>query len=170
MQGIGRNAIIEIVKNDKTNEYLQLKAQRTTLEKARAGLDALRTSGGSIDERLNVLARLTDIEKQIQELGVSLGEFDSQNELCTVKLTLQEIRPVSPGSLRTRLVDALEWSSSRYALLGAGFLGLTFGALLLTMLLRSLQQAFAQAASRAGTDEGYPCPASRRSQKRSRLP
>ncbi|MGB8401150.1 DUF4349 domain-containing protein, partial [Bradyrhizobium sp.] len=89
-KAIGRSAQIDIVKNDKTNEYLKLKAQRTTLEKARTALEALTTSGGSVDERVKVQSKLTEIEEKIQALGVSLGEFDTQNELCTVKLTLLE--------------------------------------------------------------------------------
>jgi hypothetical protein len=137
VQAIGRNAIVEVIKNDKTNEYLQLRAQRTTLEKARAGLEALQGAGGSIDERLNVQARLTDIEKQIQELGVSLGEFDSQNELCTVKLTLEEMGAPKTRSLRARTMDALEWASIRYAMIGAGFFALVLGGWLVMLLLRA---------------------------------
>ena len=73
---IGRTLSVEIIKNDKTNEYLQLRAKRDTLAKARAALEELKAGGGSIDERVNVQTRLTEIEQQIQDLGVSLGEFD----------------------------------------------------------------------------------------------
>ncbi len=47
VKAIGASAQIEIIKNDKTNEYLQLRAKRATLDKARAGLEALQ--GGSVD-------------------------------------------------------------------------------------------------------------------------
>jgi Domain of unknown function (DUF4349) len=135
-KAIGSNAQVEIIKNDKTNEYLQLRAKRATLEKARAGLDALQASGGSVDERIHVQNRLTEIEERIQELGVSLGEFDSQNELCTVKLTLRETTGAEPSSWGRRIIDALEWASLRYALLGAGFLCLVVGAWLAMSLVR----------------------------------
>jgi hypothetical protein len=135
---IGTNAQIEIIKNDKTNEYLQLRAKRATLEKARAGLEALQ--GGSVDERIHVQNRLTEIEERIQELGVSLGEFDNQNELCTVKLTLTETTGAAPTSWGRRIVDALEWASFRYALLGVGFLGLVFGAWLAVLLVRFVRR------------------------------
>jgi hypothetical protein len=46
VKAIGTSAQIEIIKNDKTNEYLQLRAKRATLDKARAGLEAL--PGGSV--------------------------------------------------------------------------------------------------------------------------
>jgi len=137
---IGRNTQVEIIKNDKTNEYLQLRAKRATLEKARAGLEAVQASGGSVDERIHVQNRLTEIEERIQDLGVSLGEFDSQNELCTVKLTLSETTGATSNSWGRRIVDALEWASIRYALLGVGFLGLVFGAWLAVSLVRFVQR------------------------------
>lgn len=81
---------LTIVKNDKTNEFRELRAKRETLEKARKALTDLAGSGGSVDERLKVQAQLTDIEQKIQDLGVSLGDFDSQNEFCTVLLAMNE--------------------------------------------------------------------------------
>jgi hypothetical protein len=124
---IGTNAEVEIIKNDKTNEYLQMRAERATLEKARSGLEALQASNGSVDERIHVQNRLTEIEESIQKLGVSLGEFDSQNELCTVKLTLKEARKPASRSWTMRVLDALEWTAIRYALVGGGFLCFVVG-------------------------------------------
>jgi len=138
---IGRSASIEVVKNDKTNEYLKLRAQRATLEKARSDLEALKSTGGSIDERLNVQARLTETERQIQELGVALGDFDSQNELCTVKLTLEEVGLAKPRSLRNRLEDALSWAAWRYAAIGVGFFGLMLGGLLSMLIFRLVRRS-----------------------------
>ena len=138
VKAIGTSAQIEIIKNDKTNEYLQLRAKRATLDKARAGLEALQ--GGSVDERIHVQNRLTEIEERTQELGVSLGEFDSQNELCTVKLTLIETTAAALTSWGRRIIDALEWASARYALVGIGFLGLVFGAWLAALLVRFMRR------------------------------
>jgi hypothetical protein len=115
VKAIGRNMQIEVAKNDKTNEYLQLRAKRTTLEKARATLEALAASGGSIEERMKLQNRLTEIEEQIQGLGVSLGEFDTQNELCTVKLSLAERAATVDASLSLRFVDAFAWTTWWYA-------------------------------------------------------
>jgi hypothetical protein len=138
-KGIGRNIQVDIIKNDKTNEYLQLRAKRTTLEKARAGLEALQASGGSIDERMKVQNRLTEVEERMQELGVSLGEFDSQNELCTVKLTLRETATVARRPLSQRIIASLEWTSIRYVLLGGGFFVLVVGLWLAAALIRFAQ-------------------------------
>jgi hypothetical protein len=139
-KAIGRNAQLEIVKNDKTNEYLRLRARRTTLEKARAALDALQVSGASIDERIKVQNRLTELEEQIQELAVSLGEFDSQNELCTVRLTLREQPTRAERSWQWRITEALEWATIRYALLGGGFICLIVAGWLAALLARFVQR------------------------------
>jgi Domain of unknown function (DUF4349) len=140
IKAIGTSAQIEIIKNDKTNEYLQLHAKRATLEKAKAGLEALQASGGSIDERVHVQNRLTEIEEQLQELGVSLGEFDTQNELCTVKLTLRETAQAASRSWSRRIADALQWAAMYYALMGIGFFCLVIGAGVAAWIVRFVQR------------------------------
>ncbi len=139
-RSIGKGVAIEIVKNDKTNEYLQLRAKRATLEKARTALEELRASGGSTDERVNVQTRLTDIEQQIQDLGVSLGEFDSQNELCTVKLTLQERMKVKLWSVWRRAYRAFGSALMDYLMLGVGFFGLMLGAWIGVFVIREVRR------------------------------
>jgi hypothetical protein len=139
-KAIGRNAQLDIIKNDKTNEYLRLRAKRSTLEKARTALEALQVSGASIDERIKVQNRLTELEEQIQELAVSLGEFDSQNELCTVRLTLRERSTAAPHSWRWRITEALEWATIRYALLAGGFICFVVAGWLAALLVRFAQR------------------------------
>jgi Domain of unknown function (DUF4349) len=146
-KGIGRNIQIEIIKNDKTNEYLQLRAKRTTLEKARTSLEELKSSGGSIEERVSVQNRLMEIEEKIQDLGVSLGEFDPENELCTVKFTLREKAAATPQSTVFRIYDALEWSAWYFVAMGAGFFGLVVGAWLAVGLAGYVQRLVSQARS-----------------------
>ena len=142
VRAIGIASQIEIAKNDKTNEYLQLRAKRTTLEKARGSLEVLKEQGGSTDERVKVHNRLIEIEQQIQDLGVALGDFDSQNELCTVKLSLREYVRPAPASLRRRLFATAQWTASVFGGLSGGFLMLVvagwIGAGLIAFALRLL--------------------------------
>jgi Domain of unknown function (DUF4349) len=99
VKAIGTTVQVEIIKNNKTDEYLQLRAKRATLEKVRSDLEALQgAGGGSVDERIHVSNRLAEIEGHIQELRVSLGEFDTQNERCVVQLRLQEPDAASSNS------------------------------------------------------------------------
>jgi hypothetical protein len=138
-RAIGKTVLITTVKNDKTNEYLQLRARRATLDKQRVALDALAGPGGSIDERMKVQNRLAEIEEKIQDLGVSLGEFDTQNELCTVKLTLEEIaKPVSAALVRI-VIEAVGWATLVYAGLGVGFSAIMAGLWVLIISVQTLR-------------------------------
>ncbi|HEY3357910.1 MAG TPA: DUF4349 domain-containing protein [Polyangia bacterium] len=89
---IGHLAAIEIHKADKTNEYKGLAAQRASLEKARAALVGLKARGGKLDELMGLEDKILDVEGKIQQLGVKLGEYDVENELITVRVSLEEQR------------------------------------------------------------------------------
>lgn len=119
-RNIARVIDLAIVKTDRTNEYRQLRARRDTLEKARKAVTEMAASGGSTEERLKVQAQLTEIEEKIQDLGVSLGDFNAENEFCTVKLTLAETGSTHAGSLARRAASALTFALWRFLELAAG--------------------------------------------------
>ena len=113
LKNIGTVKRIQIDKKDKTNEYKKLEAKRVSLQKARESLMALKQSGGEVKDMIELTNRLLVIENEIQDLGVILGEFDENNEFCTVKFTLQEVRkPVlSKISIVHRLHVATVWAA-----------------------------------------------------------
>lgn len=116
VQAIGRVESIEVVKTDKTNEYLNLRAQRESLQSTLDALNGLKRMNGNVEAFVNLQYRVLEIEQQLQALGVSLGDFDEVNEFCTVRLTLYEdhdIR-VNPPDLITRLMIAFKWSVKYY--------------------------------------------------------
>jgi Domain of unknown function (DUF4349) len=119
---LGRETGLTVVKNDKTNDYLRMRAKRASLEKTRVQLENLQAAGGSVDERLKVQTQLSELEEKIQEMAVSLGEFDVQNELCTVRLTLAEERESARPSSLQRLNRAVNASIPDFAFLTFGLL------------------------------------------------
>lgn len=125
---IAKITYLAIVKTDKTNEYRQLRAKRETLEKALKALTDMAGAGGSVDERLKVQARLTEIEEKIQDLGVSLGDFNAENEFCTVKLTLAEMEPPLSPSAAARALKAFIWALEYFMYLTAGLFLLALAA------------------------------------------
>ena len=118
LKQIGTLKSIQIDKNDKTNEYKKLEAQRVSLQKARDSLLELKASNGGVGDMIELTNRLLEVENQIQALGVNLGEFDAQNEFCTVKFSLREIRQPQPRNigLSQRVKTALSWTSEVYFL------------------------------------------------------
>ncbi len=77
-------------KQDKTNEYLALKAKRASLESTRAALIDLKKNQGRIDEFIQLQSRILEVEQELQNLGVALGDFDEVNAFCTVRFSLFE--------------------------------------------------------------------------------
>jgi hypothetical protein len=137
LKTVGELSSIRIDKTDKTNEYKELKAKRASLEKTRDALIALKSKGGNIGEFTNLENRILEIEQEIQSGGVKLGDYDEENEFCTVKLSLEERGAAKTGiSFRHRVTVALAWTIRYYALL----LALLFCGTLLTLMVVVLLQ------------------------------
>ncbi|MCF6191434.1 MAG: DUF4349 domain-containing protein [Cocleimonas sp.] len=132
LREIGNLKHIQIDKKDKTNEYKKLEAERVSLQKARESLLELKQTEGSVGDKITLVNRLLDIENQIQALGVNLGEFDVQNEFCTVKFTLQEVGKAKPISRIHRITVALTWALKYYI---AFWIIVVFGLTALWLLL-----------------------------------
>lgn len=136
LRTIGRLRSIRIDKTDKTNEYRELGAKRVSLEKTRDALVALKSKGGSVEESISLEERIFEIEENLQSLGVKLGEFDTENEFCTVKFSLSESASFSiPVS--TRMKIAFEWTVKFYL----GFMVvLVLGALVVLIIVVILEK------------------------------
>ena len=110
---IGKVISKEITKKDKTNEYKQLNAKKESLLKIRASLIELKSKGGKIEEYINLENRILSIEEELQGLGVQLGNYDEENEFCTIKFSLVE-GVENKISLMHRIKVALDWTVSTY--------------------------------------------------------
>lgn len=142
--GIGKVQAKQITKKDKTNEYKELNAKKASLEKIRNSLIGLKTKGGKIEEFMQLENRILEIEQQLQGLGVSLGDFDDENEFCTVQFSLLEGKEVKISFLH-RVKVALEWTVKFYLRLFTGlFFMILFSYLLLLAVdkLKIIQRIF----------------------------
>lgn len=137
LRNIGRATEFQVNKLDKTNEYRTLLAQQTSLQKSRDSLIALKQRDAELADLIALETRILDLETQIQNLGVSVGEFDSEFEFVTVKLTLIETAPdrVRDIAFVDRAKVALEWAVSYYALLCISFGFFMLGATLLGVVI-----------------------------------
>ncbi|MFT4601016.1 MAG: hypothetical protein ACI857_001193 [Arenicella sp.] len=113
---VGVTHFKQIIKNDKTNEYLELNARKASLEKTHASLIEFKEKGGQINEFVNLENRILEIEVELQNLGVNLGDFDESNEFCTMKFALAETKTVAATtvSFYHRCKVALEWTFGSY--------------------------------------------------------
>lgn len=125
IQKIGALKATEITKIDKTNEYRQLNAKKISLEKTLTSLNELKTRGGAISDYVALHDKILEIEKQMQELGVELGNFDSENEFCSIRFSLYEGASEKQISLLHRLKVAFEWTIQYYLMMIFGLICLS---------------------------------------------
>jgi hypothetical protein len=117
LQSVGVIKSTEITKVDKTNEYRQLNAKKASLEKMLTSLNELKLKAGPIGDFISLNDKILEIETQMQDLGVELGNFDAENEFCTVKFSLYEGATEKKMSFLFRFRVALEWTIKYYAVL-----------------------------------------------------
>lgn len=140
LQKIGALGSVTVVKKDKTADFKALEAKRLSLEKTRDGLRALKAPGAALADLVALETKILEIEGQIQELGVSLGDFDEVNSMCTVNYSLSERAAANPGArIAGAFFEALGWSVLVY--LGFSLCAaLAFGsAILLSRLIDRLR-------------------------------
>lgn len=135
---IGKVQAKQITKKDKTNEYKELNAKKQSLEKIRTSLIELKSKSGRIDEYMGLENRILEIEQQLQGLGVSLGDFDDENEFCTVQFSLLEGKEIKIGLLQ-RIKLALEWTVKIYLRIMTTLFFLTLFAYLLLLGIDKLK-------------------------------
>ena len=120
LKTIGTIREFTVNKTDKTAEFQSYLAQREALEKSLASYNALKVQGGSIGDLLIVEEKIIQTEKEILEMGVTLGSFDESQSMCTVDFTLGEYSYTERGGIDFYIIadsawNALGWTLSVYA-------------------------------------------------------
>jgi Domain of unknown function (DUF4349) len=129
-----------ITKIDKTTEFRELNGKRVSLEKALSSLNDLKNRAGTITDLVGLHEKILDVERQMQELGVELGNFSAENEFCTVRFSLSERVGGRMMSMTTRIFRALEWSIQKYFIFLVSLLLLTGVAWVLSFVLKSFSE------------------------------
>ncbi len=110
LKGVGKLLSITVTKTDRTGDFRVLEAKRLSLEKTRDGLKALRTGGAALSDLIALETKILEIEGQIQELGVSLGDFSESKSFCTIKVSLSESTSVDGADVFDAVLDSLGWA------------------------------------------------------------
>lgn len=117
IQAVGRIKAKDISKVDKTNEYRQLNAKIVSLQKNLSSINELKSRAGQISDYIQLHDKILDLERQMQELGVELGNFDAENEFCSVRFSLYEGAAAKEIGFAHRIKTAFEWTAQYYAIL-----------------------------------------------------
>ncbi|MCL2281383.1 MAG: DUF4349 domain-containing protein [Dehalococcoidia bacterium] len=111
---IGRITSSTTTKTDKTDEYLQILAEKESLERRLASYQELKAQAGNVSDLLQLEDRIFDVEARIQQQLIKLGEYSEESALCTVNVALHE---VTEPSVLSKLWSALKWSTGTYAII-----------------------------------------------------
>lgn len=129
----------EITKVDKTNEYRQLNAKKSSIEKTLQSLNDLKSKGGQITDFVSLNDKILEIEEKAQELGVELGNFDTENEFSTIKLSMYEGATEKNISFIHRVKVALEWTIKYFAIISFTTLVLSMTIFILLLVIDKLK-------------------------------
>jgi hypothetical protein len=139
LKKIGVLKATEITKVDKTNEYRQLNAKKLSIEKTLKSLNDLKGKGGQIADFVALNDKILEIEEKAQKLGVELGNFDTENEFCTIKLSMYEGATEKNISFIHRTKVALEWTIKYYAVIVITALILTLTIFVFLLIIDKLK-------------------------------
>ena len=131
LQGVALLDSISVHHRDRTGEFRRLLAQQQSLKKHLEAVLKLRgRDNASIDDTLKVEQKVQDIEKDLRNLGVQLGELLGHESFYQVSFTLYEYQPGSrfdpTFTLPRRLGHALVWALSWW-FVAAGAVGAVVG-------------------------------------------
>jgi hypothetical protein len=131
LRSIGHLESVSVQQRDRTGEFQRLHAQRQSLKKRHAAVLKLReTKNLSIDDTLRLEQRLQDIDKELQTVGVQLGDLLGKESSYHVYVALAEYYPGSrldPSYTWPQLRYGLIWGLGRWFALALGAVGV-FGA------------------------------------------
>ncbi len=113
--------------------------RKTSIEKTLQSLNELKSKGGQIADFVSLNDKILEIEEKLQGLGVELGNFDAENEFCTVKLSMYEGATEINISFVHRLKVALEWTIKYFAIIALTTLVLAMTIFILLLIADKLK-------------------------------
>ena len=140
---------------DKTYEYRQILAEKETLERRKESYEELKKQGGSIPDLLQLEERIIDVESQIQQILVGLGEYSDENALCTINYTIYE--GIETGTPR-KLWNALKWATMIYFIIIGIILFTIVAALIIAWCWSKLKKFLTDKPAPADWDVQNPLP------------
>ena len=121
LRTIGSLASYSVEQKDRTNEFRKLNAQRQALKRYQESILKLRVGNNpSIDDSLKLEQKIQDVEKELQSLGVQLGDLLGKESFYHIHLTLAEYQPgdrrdhtyTTPQRIFHALLWAIVWWSA----------------------------------------------------------
>jgi len=118
LRKIGATRHLSVVKEDQSEQAKQKFAERASLGEFRDALEKLRESEGDVSDRVELEAKIQEVQQKIQKLDVGLGEFVQEESYSNIQYTLTEriefFVDETESPLSARFVEAFVWSCAVY--------------------------------------------------------
>lgn len=136
---IGQIRFNEVVKVDKTNDYRRLMAEKESFEKILKSLNELKSKSGTITDYIGLHDKILEIENNMQDIGVRLGDFKSEEQFCTIKLSILEgVQNKISNTFWIRFKIAFEWTLIYYCLFVCSLAGILIAAWFLALVTEKI--------------------------------
>jgi hypothetical protein len=151
--GVGQLRSITVQQQDRTADFRRLHAQRQSLKKHLEAILKLRDAGKlSVEEALKLEQKVLEVEKEVQAVGVQLGDLLNKEPSYNLFVTLQEFPPGSWGdrtfTFSRRLASGFLWALGWWFLSALG-IGILVGVWVSVQTLRPAPSAAAGGDGRA---------------------
>jgi Domain of unknown function (DUF4349) len=136
LRTIGRLESVSVQQRDRTGEFRGLNAQRQSLKQYLAAIQRLRGGNNpSVEDSLKVEQKIQEVEKELQTLGVQLGDLLGKESFYHIQVSLRETPPGGrfdqatsiPVQIFLAFVRAMTWWLAVVAAIGV--LGATFASI-----------------------------------------
>jgi hypothetical protein len=140
LNAVGNLEAVDVEQKDRTTEFRKLHGQRLALKKQLEAILAVRNSNKlSVDDALKMEQKIGEIEKEIQTVGVQLGDLLGREPSYNLFITLQEgqagSRHDAEFTLTRRLGSGLLWGIGWWFLAALG-VALGLGTIVSVLALR----------------------------------
>ena len=114
LKSIGTVRSAMVTKTDRTQEFRTAYAKKQELEQHLEMLAKLRDAEGTVDDFVQLEAKILAVQKDVHELKIKLGDFMAEESFCNIAFALTEKGRAPAYSLTLRLFDAAVWSVGWY--------------------------------------------------------
>lgn len=145
VKAIGNLRSFSVNKVDKTDEFRRLMAEQETLLKSREAYETIKAKGGDIRDLLMLEDKILDIEAKMQNMGVNLGTYSSENSFCTINFALStevagSAAHISKRALFQCFVSSFIWTVIFFVIAAAVITFFTICFLIVMLVVQKIQK------------------------------
>lgn len=154
---VGTLTSFNVQQVDKTEQYLQLQAERESLDATKEAYVAIKDMAETVDARIKLEEKILAVDRQIRDIDVNIGMFSDEYSFCTVKIELRELVEVNISNqnrvqftyILTLGVESLWFTVQIFAVILAIVCGFLLAGVIITVCVLFLHRRIAPLLNKA---------------------